>query len=59
MFILVLIELDRTMFDNAGSREKKWCEVQGSGHNDLQIFKGAALDCLESFLKTTPHLDSK
>jgi len=59
MFVLVPIKLGRTMFDNAGSLEKKWCEVQGSGHNDLQIFNGAALDCLESFLKTTPHLDSK
>jgi pimeloyl-ACP methyl ester carboxylesterase len=49
---IVPITLGRTMYENAGSLQKEWCKVEGSGHNDLQIFKGYTSECIRTFIDT-------
>lgn len=49
---IVPFELGKTMYENAGALQKQFCEVEGKGHNDLQIFKSPAMDCIRSFIET-------
>jgi pimeloyl-ACP methyl ester carboxylesterase len=53
---LIPIKFGRMMYDNAGSVQKQWCEIEGSGHNDLHVFKGAAMNCLITFFDTYAHV---
>jgi len=48
---IVPIELGRKMYVQAGSKDKHWCEVAGSGHNDLSIRDGLAWEAILAFFR--------
>jgi fermentation-respiration switch protein FrsA (DUF1100 family) len=49
---IVPVRFGRKVFDAAASRDKRFCEVEGAGHNDLWTAGGEAPhDCLESFVR--------
>lgn len=52
---IIPIDLGKRMFKEAGSKQKHWCPVEGSGHNNLKIYNSPISDSLRSFVDQYRH----
>ncbi|MGB8657724.1 MAG: alpha/beta fold hydrolase [Candidatus Zixiibacteriota bacterium] len=52
---IIPIDFGRRMFEEAGSKQKRWCPVKGYGHNNLRIYDSPISDSLRAFVN--PHGD--
>ncbi len=47
--------MGRRMFEESGSAQKHWCQVEGRGHEDLPITQGPALEAIRRFIGLYGH----